>query len=159
MGATDRKVCSLAELLDWRTAVAGSVVFTNGVFDLLHPGHVALLEAARSEGDYLIVAVNDDDSVRLLSKGTDRPIIPLQHRLRMVAALEAVSRVVPFAEPTPLELIRAIKPDVLVKGGDYTASNVVGGDLLRARGGRVVIVPHTVDCSTTRILDRIRAPS
>lgn len=135
------------------------MVFTNGVFDLLHPGHVAVLEAARALGGSLIVGVNSDASARGLGKGSDRPVILAEARARMLAALAAVDCVVAFAEPTPLELIAVLQPDLLVKGGDYLPEAVVGADLVRARGGRVVIVPLVPEFSTTRLLERLRVPS
>lgn len=150
---------SIAAARAWRAGQGGTVVFTNGVFDLLHPGHVAVLEAARAAGDALIVGVNDDASVRTLDKGPERPIVPVEARMRLLAALACVDCVVPFADPTPRDLIAALEPDVLVKGGDYDPSTVVGGDLVRARGGRVLIVPLVPDLSTTRLVERLRASS
>lgn len=135
------------------------VVFTNGVFDLLHAGHIALLEAARAEGSALVVGVNDDESVRGLGKGADRPIMPLAGRMRLLAALAAVDCVIPFAEATPLQLIESLAPDVLVKGGDYAPETVVGAEFVRQRGGRVVIVPLLAEHSTTRIVERLRVTS
>lgn len=135
------------------------MVFTNGVFDLLHPGHVAVLEAARALGGSLIVGMNSDSSTRTLGKGSDRPVVAAAERARVLAALAAVDCVVPFDEPTPLELITALEPDLLVKGGDYLAESVVGAEIVRARGGRVVIVPLIPECSTTRLLERLRVPS
>jgi rfaE bifunctional protein nucleotidyltransferase chain/domain len=143
----------------WREAMDGIVVFTNGVFDLLHPGHITLLEAARREGDALIVGVNGDNSVRRLGKGPGRPINPALARARVLAALEAVDCVVIFEEDTPLELIRALEPDVLVKGGDYTHATTVGADIVVARGGRVKHVELQDGYSTTSIVERMRAPS
>lgn len=143
----------------WRSNTAGPVVFSNGVFDLLHPGHIAVLEAARSLGGSLVVGVNSDASALALGKGCDRPVIAAAGRARMLAALAAVDCVVTFEEPTPLELIAALQPDVLVKGGDYLPETVIGADLVHARGGRVVIVPLVHDWSTTRLLERIRVPS
>ncbi len=140
----------------WREAQAGIVVFTNGVFDLLHPGHVALLEAARSEGDALVVGLNSDHSVRLLGKGPGRPIVPALARARVLAALAAVDCIVVFDEATPLELIRALEPDVLVKGSDYTLANTVGADIVSARGGRVKHVTLQDGYSTTAIVERLR---
>jgi rfaE bifunctional protein nucleotidyltransferase chain/domain len=131
-------------------------VFTNGVFDLLHRGHVEYLAEARSLGDCLVVGVNSDASVRRLGKGSDRPLNPLPDRLAVLAALAAVDLVVPFEEDTPLELIRLLEPDVLVKGGDYTEATVVGADLVRRSGGRVVIIPLRPGFSTTRLLERLR---
>jgi D-beta-D-heptose 7-phosphate kinase/D-beta-D-heptose 1-phosphate adenosyltransferase len=127
------------------------------VFDLLHPGHVELLEAARAEGGALIVAVNGDESARLLAKGPGRPVVDAVSRARVVAALAAVDCVVVFDEPTPAEAIAALRPDVLVKGGDYRPDEVVGADLVRARGGRVVIVPLLGGHSSSRIVEQTRA--
>jgi D-beta-D-heptose 7-phosphate kinase/D-beta-D-heptose 1-phosphate adenosyltransferase len=132
-------------------------VFTNGVFDLLHPGHVDCLYRARGEGDCLIVGVNSDASVRLLGKGVDRPVRPEHDRAYVLAALEAVDAVVLFDEATPRTLIGQLTPDVLVKGGDYDAATVPGADEVRARGGRVVIVPLVPGQSTTRIVEQLRA--
>ncbi|PYP07736.1 MAG: D-glycero-beta-D-manno-heptose 1-phosphate adenylyltransferase [Gemmatimonadetes bacterium] len=139
----------------WRRA-QGRVVFTNGVFDLLHTGHVALLEAARAEGDALIVGVNRDASARRLGKGPDRPVVAEGERARVVAALAAVDCVVLFDEDTPLALIRTLRPDVLVKGADYAAEAIVGATDVEGWGGRVVRVPLVKDTSTTRLLERLR---
>jgi D-beta-D-heptose 7-phosphate kinase/D-beta-D-heptose 1-phosphate adenosyltransferase len=139
----------------WRESRSGRVVFTNGVFDLIHPGHVDVLNAARAEGDSLIVGVNSDDSVRRL-KGAGRPIRTESDRAYVLAALEAVDAVVLFGEDTPLELIRTLRPDVLVKGGDYTPETVVGRSDVEGWGGRVVIVPLTRGYSTTSIIERLR---
>jgi rfaE bifunctional protein nucleotidyltransferase chain/domain len=127
------------------------------VFDLLHSGHVELLERARLEGGALIVGLNSDASVRRLGKGADRPLVPQAARARVLAALEAVDCVVVFEEPTPLELIAELTPDVLVKGADYAREDIVGGDLVERRGGRVVRVPLVEGFSTTRIMERLRA--
>lgn len=132
------------------------MVFTNGVFDVLHAGHVALLEAARGEGDALVVGINSDASVRRLGKGTDRPVVPERERARLVAALAAVDCVVLFAEDTPLALIRALKPDVLVKGADYAPEAIVGAKDVEGWGGRVVRVPLVAGQSTTSLLARLR---
>ncbi len=131
------------------------VVFTNGVFDLLHPGHVDVLTAARAEGDSLIVGVNSDASARRL-KGEERPARPEADRAYVLAALSAVDAVTVFDEDTPLELIRHLKPDVLVKGGDYTPETVVGAEDVRSWGGRVAIVPLTAGHSTTAMLNRLK---
>ena len=139
----------------WRRT-QGTVVFTNGVFDLLHTGHVALLEAARGEGDALIVGVNRDASARRLGKGPDRPVVPEAERTRLIAALAAVDCVVLFDEDTPLELIRRLKPDVLVKGADYAPDAIVGAKDVEGWGGRVVRVPLVKDQSTTSLLDKLR---
>ena len=134
-------------------------MFTNGVFDLLHPGHLELLERSRAEGDLLVVGVTTDASVRRLGKGSDRPIIPEAARARVLAGLAAVDCVVLFDEDTPLELITALAPDVLVKGADYTVDRIVGADVVQAHGGRVVRVPLVAGFSTTSILERLRASS
>jgi D-beta-D-heptose 7-phosphate kinase/D-beta-D-heptose 1-phosphate adenosyltransferase len=131
-------------------------VFTNGVFDLLHVGHVALLEAARAEGDALVVAVNSDASARRLGKGPDRPLVPAGERARLVAALAAVDCVVVFDDDTPLALIRRLKPDVLVKGADYARDAIVGADDVEGWGGRVVRVPLVAGRSTSALVDRLR---
>ncbi len=133
------------------------MVFTNGVFDLLHPGHLALLEAARAEGDALVVGVNSDASVRRLGKSPDRPIVPEAARARLLAGFAAVDCVVLFDEDTPLALIQALSPDVLVKGADYTRAQIVGADFVEAHGGRVVRVQLVPDQSTTRLVERLRA--
>ena len=144
-----------AEAVRWRDGLDGRVVFTNGVFDLIHPGHVDVLNVARARGDALVVGVNSDDSVRRL-KGEGRPVRSEADRAYVLAALEAVDAVVLFAEDTPLELIRALHPDVLVKGGDYTPETVVGRRDVEAWGGEVVIVPLTAGHSTTSIIERLR---
>ena len=131
-------------------------MFTNGVFDLLHTGHVTLLEAARAEGEALIVGVNSDASVRRLGKGADRPVIAEAERARVLAALAAVDCVVLFDEDTPLALIRRLRPDVLVKGADYQRAAIVGGDDVEGWGGRVVRVPLVKDKSTTTLLAKLR---
>ena len=134
----------------------GRVVFTNGVFDLLHPGHIDLLTAARAAGDALIVGVNSDASVRRLGKGPERPIRRERDRAYVLAALAAVDRVVIFDEDTPLELVRALEPDVLVKGGDYREETIVGAKEVRARGGNVIVFPLREGHSTTSIIERLR---
>jgi D-beta-D-heptose 7-phosphate kinase/D-beta-D-heptose 1-phosphate adenosyltransferase len=134
----------------------GKVVFTNGCFDLLHPGHVRYLEEARSLGDALIVGVNTDDSVRRLNKDPDRPVNPEGDRAALLAALACVDRVVLFGEDTPLELITALQPDILVKGGDYQVEEIAGRDVVRARGGEVRVIPLVPGYSTTGLLARIR---
>lgn len=133
----------------------GKVVFTNGVFDLLHPGHVDLLLGARRLGDALIVGLNSDASVRRL-KGASRPIRNELERSYVLAALQMVDAVVIFDQDTPLELIVALEPDVIVKGGDYTETTIVGAQEVRARGGEVAIIPLTPGQSTTSIIERLR---
>jgi D-glycero-beta-D-manno-heptose 1-phosphate adenylyltransferase len=133
------------------------VVFTNGVFDLLHPGHVRYLQAARAEGDALIVGVNSDRSVRAI-KGPARPVTPERERAELLAALACVDLVVIFDDETPAAVIRAMQPDVLVKGADWATDAIVGRDTVEARGGRVVRVPLEARWSTSAILERIQAP-
>ncbi len=133
------------------------VVFTNGCFDLLHLGHVRYLEQARSLGDALIVGVNTDASVRRLNKGGGRPVTPEGDRARVLAALACVDRVVLFAEDTPLELITFLQPNILVKGGDYTLEEIVGREVVLARGGQVHVLPFIPGYSTTTLLARIRS--
>jgi rfaE bifunctional protein nucleotidyltransferase chain/domain len=145
---------SLPDAEAWRAAQKGPVVFTNGVFDLLHPGHVDILSAARAEGDRLIVGINSDDSVRRL-KGPTRPVRAERDRAYVVAALECVDCVVVFGEDTPLELIVALKPDVIAKGGDYNEGSVVGASEVKSWKGRVVIVPLTPGHSTTSIIEKL----
>ena len=156
---TAAKVRTRASAVAWRRDQNGAVVFTNGVFDLLHPGHVQLLEAARQEGDALIVGVNADASARRLGKGPERPVAREGARARVLAGLAAVDCVVLFEEDTPLELIRELGPDVLVKGADYTRDRIVGADIVEARGGRVVRVPLVNGFSTSALVERLRVPS
>lgn len=135
-----------------------TVVFTNGVFDLLHPGHVRYLREARALGDALIVGVNSDGSVRG-NKGPGRPITPEAERAEILAALAAVDTVVIFDEATPLAVITALQPDVLVKGADWGENSIVGRDVVEARGGRVERVPIEAGYSTTAIIERVRRPT
>lgn len=144
-----------ATLEGWRAA-GQRIVFTNGVFDLLHRGHVEYLEDARQLGDRLVVAVNSDASVTRL-KGPTRPLVPERERVELLAALECVDLVIVFDDDTPLELIEAVAPDVLAKGGDWALDRIVGRELVEARGGRVVRVPVREGWSTTSIVERIRA--
>ena len=132
------------------------LVMTNGVFDILHRGHVAYLEAARALGASLVVAVNSDASVRRLGKGEDRPLNALSDRMAVLAALAAVDLVVPFDADTPKDLIVASAPDVLVKGGDYTAETTAGAAETIANGGRFVAIPFAHDRSTTALVRRLR---
>jgi rfaE bifunctional protein nucleotidyltransferase chain/domain len=138
----------------WRASLRGRLVFTNGVFDLLHPGHVDVLLAARRQGDALVVGVNTDASVVRL-KGPSRPIRTLADRCYVLAALGMVDAVVAFEQDTPLELIVRLRPDVLVKGGDYTVHTVVGASEVQSWGGHVTIVPLTAGQSTTSIIERL----
>jgi D-beta-D-heptose 7-phosphate kinase/D-beta-D-heptose 1-phosphate adenosyltransferase len=153
---TAEKIRSPLEATSWRRQQRGLVVFTNGVFDLLHVGHVTLLEAARTEGGALAVGVNSDASVRALHKGGDRPVVPEGERVRLLAALASVDCVVLFDEATPLALIERLRPDVLVKGADYARDAIVGADQVVAWGGRVVRVPLVSGYSTTELLGRLR---
>jgi D-glycero-beta-D-manno-heptose 1-phosphate adenylyltransferase len=146
---------SWQSLSAWRGRQRGRVVFTNGVFDLLHPGHVDVLVGARAQGDALVVGVNSDASVKRL-KGPDRPIRSEGERAYVLAAIEAVDALTLFDQDTPLELIRLLRPDVIVKGGDYTPETVVGAADVRARGGDVIIIPLTPGHSTTSTIDRLR---
>ena len=132
------------------------MVFTNGVFDLLHAGHVALLEAARAAGDALVVGVNSDASARRLGKGPDRPLVADRERARVLAALAAVDCVVLFDEDTPLALIERLHPDVLVKGADYAREAIVGAAEVEGWGGRVVRVPLVGGKSTTDLVRKLR---
>lgn len=136
-------------------AAGKAVVVTNGVFDLLHPGHVRYLQAARRQGDALIVAVNSDRSVRAY-KGEGRPLVPERERAELLAALAVVDGVVIFDEETPHALIARLQPDVLVKGADWPANQVVGRDVVEARGGRVVRVPVAEGYSTSALVAKVR---
>ena len=140
----------------WREAGA-SIVFTNGVFDLLHPGHVEYLEEARALGDRLVVGLNGDASVTRL-KGAGRPVQPVAARAEVLAALEAVDLVVVFDEDTPEKLIARMKPTVLVKGGDYTREQVVGRDIVEAAGGEVILIDIVPGHSTSAMVERTRTP-
>jgi D-beta-D-heptose 7-phosphate kinase/D-beta-D-heptose 1-phosphate adenosyltransferase len=152
------KVRDWAGARRWREDQQGRVVFTNGVFDLLHPGHVDVLLGARRAGDSLIVAINSDDSVRRL-KGPSRPVRSEAERAYVVAAFEMADCVVVFGEDTPLELIRLLRPDVLVKGGDYDESTIVGAPDVRGWGGEVQVIPLTPGHSTTNIIRTLRGAS
>lgn len=149
------KVMSRDALVAWRADQRGRVVFTNGVFDLLHPGHVDVLRLARAEGDVLVVGVNSDASVRRLGKGPERPIRPEADRAYVLAGLESVDAVCVFDEDTPLALVTALRPDIIVKGGDYRPDTVVGADVVTAAGGRVVIIPLVPGQSTTGIVRKL----
>ena len=132
-----------------------SVVFTNGCFDLLHRGHVHVLREAKACGDLLITGVNSDKSVKKI-KGPARPVLPESDRSELLASLEMVDYVVLFDEPDPYELISAIRPNVLVKGGDWSGEKIVGADLVEEAGGRVVVIPYIKGFSTTEIIERIK---
>lgn len=149
------KVCDWSGAARWRAAQPGRVVFTNGVFDLLHPGHVDVLLGARRTGDHLVVGLNSDESVRRL-KGPERPVRNEGERAYVLAALEMVDCVVVFGQDTPLELIRELRPNVLVKGGDYHEGTIVGASDVRGWGGDVRVIPLTPGQSTTHIIQTLR---
>ncbi len=134
----------------------GAVVFTNGCFEILHAGHVTYLAEARMLGDALVVGVNTDASARRLGKGPGRPFVPERERALLVASLESVDAVTLFDEDTPEELVRALLPAVLVKGGDYAAEEVAGREVVEAAGGHVELLPFVEGYSTTALIDRIR---
>jgi D-glycero-beta-D-manno-heptose 1-phosphate adenylyltransferase len=151
-------VLSSAEAVAFAARLRGEgqrVVFTNGVYDLLHPGHVRYLQAARAEGDALIVGVNSDRSVRAL-KGPHRPVHPQDERAELIAAVACVDAAVVFDQDTPHEIITALQPDVLVKGADWPADQIVGREVVEARGGRVVRVHVVPGHSSTQLIERMR---
>ncbi len=150
----ERKIMTWEAVAAWRREIEGAVVFTNGVFDLLHPGHIEVLDAARREGAALVVGVNSNASVKRL-KGAARPVRDIADRTIVLAALEAVDAVVVFDEDSPAALVERILPDVIVKGGDYSPDTIVGADVVTARGGRVVVVPIESGQSTTSIIERL----
>lgn len=152
----ERKIIDPARLPAAAGALARPLVFTNGVFDLLHRGHVTYLAQARAEGAALIVAVNTDASVRGLGKGADRPINRCEDRMAVLAALASVDAVTCFDDDTPLELVRLLRPQVLVKGGDWATNRIVGADEVLRAGGRVLSIPFEFQRSTTETLSRIR---
>ena len=141
-------------VINFEKSLGKKIVFTNGCFDILHKGHTAYLQEARALGDRLIVAVNDDDSIRRL-KGNDRPINPVEDRMSLLASLASVDFVVPFADDTPCDLLTKLKPDILVKGGDYTLDEVVGGDLVLANQGQIKVLSLQQGRSTTQTIDTI----
>jgi rfaE bifunctional protein nucleotidyltransferase chain/domain len=158
--STSNKVVDWEAAARWVQDLQGQgklAVFTNGCFDLLHMGHVHYLEAARSLGDGLIVGVNTNASVKRLGKGPSRPLNPEGDRARVLAALACVDRVVLFGEDTPLALITLLAPDVLVKGGDYQLDDIVGREVVLARGGRVIALPFVPGYSTTGLIERLRS--
>ena len=160
-GGSDKGVVSQDQLLmvvEEARVQGERIVFTNGCFDLLHPGHVGYLEQAKKQGDRLVVAVNDDASVERL-KGAGRPINNVERRMAVLAGLQAVDWVVAFNEDTPLSLLTQLKPDVLLKGGDYTVDEVVGHELVNGYGGKVMVLDFLDDCSTTAVVAKIKNQS
>jgi rfaE bifunctional protein nucleotidyltransferase chain/domain len=155
--AFERKLCPPAELAERAARLPRPRVFTNGCFDILHRGHATYLDQARTLGASLIVAVNSDASVKRQGKGGDRPINPLADRMALLAALESVSLVTWFDADTPLDLILAIRPEVLVKGGDWTPDRIVGAQEVIGWGGSVHSIPFRHHTSTTLLLQRIRS--
>jgi rfaE bifunctional protein nucleotidyltransferase chain/domain len=151
------KIVPREALLDRLAAVARPLVFTNGVFDILHPGHVEYLARARALGGALLIGLNADSSVRQLGKGDDRPINPEGDRAWMLAALESVTLVTPFDEQTPLELLEIVRPDIYVKGGDYDIDTLEETRLVRSYGGEAYAIAFRDGYSTTALLKRIRA--
>ena len=154
--ASSAKVATRVDTLARIAALPRPLVMTNGVFDLLHRGHVAYLEAARAQGAALVVAVNSDASVKRLGKGDDRPLNALADRMAVLAALACVDLVVPFDDDTPRDLIVAAMPDVLVKGGDYSAQTTAGAAEVIAHGGKFVAIPFEFQQSTSNLVARIR---
>lgn len=144
-----------ARLADHRAA-GQTIVFTNGCFDLLHVGHLRLLTKAKDHGDVLVLAINSDESVRSLNKGDQRPVHPEEERAELLAALRVVDYVTVFSEETPAEILSELQPDILVKGGDWGENEIVGRDILEARGGKVIRVSPVPGKSTTDMIEKIR---
>lgn len=153
----EEKICTPQNLQDKLSRLPKPVVFTNGVFDILHRGHVSYLAQARSLGASMVVGVNADSSVKMLGKGDDRPLNPEADRLALLASLESVDLVVLFSEKTPVELIAQVKPDIYVKGGDYEIDSLAETALVKTWGGKAFAIPFIHDRSTTALLRRIRA--
>lgn len=156
--AFEAKLCSASgDLEEKLKSLAHPMVFTNGVFDLLHRGHVSYLAQARQLGNSLVVGVNSDASVRMLGKGADRPINGQEDRMALLAALESIDLVVLFSEQTPVELIRRIRPDIYVKGGDYAIESLEETKVVKAWGGKAYAIPFIYERSTTNLLSKIRS--
>ncbi|WP_416189859.1 D-glycero-beta-D-manno-heptose 1-phosphate adenylyltransferase [Neisseria sp. CCUG17229] len=153
----EQKICPPEALAERLAALPRPLVFTNGCFDILHRGHVTYLAQARATGAAMILALNTDDSVRRQGKGDDRPINPLENRAAVAAALASVDVVTWFDDDTPAALIELVKPDILVKGGDWTVDKIVGSQETLARGGKVYSIPFLHQTSTTQTLAKIRA--
>jgi D-beta-D-heptose 7-phosphate kinase/D-beta-D-heptose 1-phosphate adenosyltransferase len=145
----------LKEQLDGFRGMGKTIVFTNGCFDILHVGHVRYLREAKKLGDILVLALNSDVSVRAI-KGEKRPLVPEDERADIMAALESIDYVILFDDPTPQRLIEYLRPDILVKGGDWAEEAIAGADFVKARGGRVITIPLTEGRSTTNIVEKIR---
>ena len=154
--AFEKKICTMEELSERAAALPKPVVFTNGVFDILHRGHVTYLEQARALGASLVVAVNSDRSVKMLGKGDDRPINTEADRAAVVAALESTDLVVVFPDKVPLETVEKARPDIYVKGGDYRIEDLPEAKLVAAWGGRTVTVTFEHERSTTALLRKVR---
>ncbi len=152
----ETKLCSRADLKERVARLPQPVVLTNGVFDILHRGHVTYLAQAREQGASLVVAVNTDASVKRLGKGDDRPINTCEDRMAILAALESVSLVVPFDEDTALEVVQEARPDVYVKGGDYDMAAIPEGKAVIGYGGRAIAIDFEHDRSTTKLLSKVR---
>jgi len=152
-----RARADLIDVLAKRRAKGHRIVFTNGCFDLIHIGHTRYLQAARELGDLLVLGVNTDASVRALNKGAERPIVPEAQRAEVLAALACVDYVVLFDEPDPARLIAELQPDVLVKGGDWPRDEIIGREVVEARGGSVRTIPLVPGVSTTALVDRIKS--
>lgn len=153
----EKKICGADHLQEKLSTLPKPIVFTNGVFDILHRGHVSYLAQARSLGGSLVVGVNADSSVRLLGKGDDRPLNQEEDRLALLASLESVDLVVLFSEKTPVELIAKVKPDIYVKGGDYQIDDLAETALVKSWGGKAYAIPFIHDRSTTALLKKIRS--
>lgn len=156
MAGFEQKIVTREEIVQRLAALPHPVVLTNGVFDILHRGHVTYLAQAREQGAALIVAVNTDASVRRLGKGDDRPVNACEDRMAVLAALESVAMVVPFDEDTALEVVRQVRPDVYVKGGDYDMAAIPEGQEVLGYGGKAVAIDFEHDRSTTRLLAKVR---
>ena len=151
-----KNLAALTEIAAEARTRGKTVVFTNGCFDLLHRGHLHILREAKAYGDLLIVGINSDRSVKMI-KGPDRPVVPEPDRAELIAALEMVDYVVLFDEPDPYKTIEALKPNVLVKGGDWSMDKIIGSDIVEREGGRVAVIPYLRGFSTTEIIERIRS--
>jgi D-glycero-beta-D-manno-heptose 1-phosphate adenylyltransferase len=151
-----KSIDELKTIIAEAKANAQVVVFANGCFDLLHRGHIYLLREAKALGDLLIVAINSDRSVEAI-KGPSRPILPETDRVELIAAMEMVDYVVLFEEPDPYNTIAALRPKVLVKGGDWTSEEIIGADIVRGEGGKIVVLPYLKGFSTTEIIEKVRS--